>query len=127
MPNAGRSSHEQLYHGIRASPPRRLRRAEEDTNHKEEETKIKKAVAILILLSCLALCCACEPKTATQAEIAEQEQKPGTFAVLEDGVNYDIVYDKKTRVMYCLSRGGYNNGNLYPLYNADGTLRLYEN
>lgn len=89
---------------------------------------MKNAVEIILLAVCLSLCCACETRIATKTEIAEQEQNQEAFVVLEDdGRTYAIVYDKKTRVMYCMSKGGYNNGNLYPLYNADGTLRLYEN
>lgn len=40
--------------------------------------------------------------------------------------NYTILYDKETKVMYHMSTGFYNYGNLTPLYNADGTLRVWE-
>lgn len=44
----------------------------------------------------------------------------------EDYGYYQIVYDNHTRVMYHMS-GGYDNfGNLTHLYNADGTLRVWE-
>lgn len=36
-----------------------------------------------------------------------------------------IYYDKDTRVMYVFVKNG-KAGGLSPLYNADGTLRLYE-
>ncbi len=45
--------------------------------------------------------------------------------VYSDG-SYLIVYDNYTKVMYHMSDGMYNRGNLTPLYNADGTLRVWE-
>ena len=45
--------------------------------------------------------------------------------VYSDG-SYLIVYDNYTKVMYHMSDGKYNRGNLTPLYNADGTLRTWE-
>lgn len=48
------------------------------------------------------------------------------FINVENGetkyTNYSIVYDYETRVMYIIEyRGG-----ISPLYNADGTLRVYK-
>lgn len=37
-----------------------------------------------------------------------------------------IVYDNETKVMYAVSDGTYNRGNLTMLVNADGTPKLYE-
>lgn len=43
----------------------------------------------------------------------------------KDGCNF-VYYDKNTNVMYyCLGRSELNSG-LTPIYNADGTLKLYE-
>lgn len=39
---------------------------------------------------------------------------------------YLIVYDNYTKVMYHMSDAAYSRGNLTPLYNADGTLRVWE-
>ena len=38
---------------------------------------------------------------------------------------YALYYDKDTKVMYMFVKHGYGAG-LTPLYNADGTLKLYE-
>ena len=39
---------------------------------------------------------------------------------------YQIVYDKETKVMYAMSDGSYNRGSFVMLVNADGTPKLYE-
>lgn len=52
---------------------------------------------------------------------------PDLLVVIQKGENYKIVYDRETKVMYSLTDGKYNTGELFPLYNPDGSLRLYEN
>lgn len=42
-----------------------------------------------------------------------------------DHTYYKIVYDKDTKVKYVIMNGNYQSG-ISPLYNADGTLQLYE-
>jgi hypothetical protein len=37
-----------------------------------------------------------------------------------------VLVDKATGVMYWMSNGGYNGGNLTLLINADGTPRIWE-
>lgn len=56
-----------------------------------------------------------------------ENEKAETFytAVYSDN-SYLVVYDNHTKVMYHMSAGSYNRGNLTPLYNADGTLRVWE-
>lgn len=56
------------------------------------------------------------------------QKKNETFytVVYEDYGYYQIVYDNHTRVMYHMSGGHDNFGNLTPLYNADGTLRVWK-
>ncbi len=39
---------------------------------------------------------------------------------------YQIVYDKETKVMYAMSDGSYNRGSFVMLVNADGTPKLYK-
>lgn len=48
------------------------------------------------------------------------------YTVVYSDNNYLIVYDNYTKVMYHMSYGSYNKGSLTPLYNADGTLRVWE-
>ena len=49
------------------------------------------------------------------------------FIKVENTAYYDVVYHKTTKVMYAISRGGYNQGTFTVLLNADGTPMLYEN
>ena len=44
------------------------------------------------------------------------------FIPLEHHAIFDIVYDKENKVMYTMSL----NGTLTPIYNPDGTIRLYK-
>lgn len=53
-------------------------------------------------------------------------QIEGFYETIFEGLSYVILYDRETKVMYHMSAGFYNNGNLTPLYNADGTLRVWE-
>lgn len=50
---------------------------------------------------------------------SDENLTPGTR-----GKNYSIVYDTETKVMYVY--GDNYNSSLTPLYNADGSLRLYQ-
>lgn len=43
----------------------------------------------------------------------------------DSGYNYRIVYDNTTKVKYFLISGYYKFG-ITPLYNADGTLQIYD-
>lgn len=47
----------------------------------------------------------------------------GTKSTFKYG--YALYYDKSTKVMYMFVKHGYGAG-LTPMYNADGTLKLYE-
>ena len=49
------------------------------------------------------------------------------FIVVENTMIYDIVYHRDTKVMYAVSRGGYNQGTFTVLLNADGNPMLYDN
>ena len=87
-------------------------------------------IAIIIaLLACgsLASCYAYEPETNVKAEVPE---KIGIFILIEKGsikntdVYQYILYDPDTMVMYSYL-DGYSGGGPTPLYNADGSPRLY--
>ena len=56
----------------------------------------------------------------------KEEKEPPMFIVVERQTNWDVVYHKDTKVMYAISRGGYNQGNFTVLVNADGTPMLWE-
>lgn len=58
---------------------------------------------------------------------AEYTNKEETFyTVVYSNNSYLVVYDNHTKVMYHMSDGSHNRGSLTPLYNADGTLRVWE-
>ena len=56
----------------------------------------------------------------------KNERKRTFYTTVYSDSFYLIVYDNDTKVMYHISDGSYNRGNLTPLYNADGTLRVWE-
>lgn len=48
------------------------------------------------------------------------------FEIVEDGLNYKVMYNKDTKVMYAVSDSSYNRGNFTLLVNPDGTPMLWE-
>ena len=54
----------------------------------------------------------------------ESVEKSDVFVTIESHASYSIMYDKETRVIYAVSRSG--SRVFSPLYNADGTLKLYK-
>lgn len=48
------------------------------------------------------------------------------FAFFSSEVNFNIYYDKKTKVMYAVSDCPYNRGNVFLLVDAEGKPLLYE-
>ena len=83
---------------------------------------------ILTLFCCMGLVLTL---TACDDEYFDKNEKISKYCdlvVIEDDPHsdYKILYDKNTKVMYCLyCRIEYENG-ITPIYNADGTLKLYE-
>lgn len=58
---------------------------------------------------------------------ANTSSEQSMFITVESNtICYDIVYHKDTKVMYAISRGGYNQGTFTVLLNADGTPMVYE-
>ena len=49
----------------------------------------------------------------------------GYFTVIAEWTGYQIVYANDTKVKYLIRSAGYQYG-ITPLYNADGTLQIYE-
>ena len=48
------------------------------------------------------------------------------LAKIESGVSETIYYDRNTKVMYCLIKHSDEYSGITPIYNADGTLKLYK-
>lgn len=78
---------------------------------------MKKILAVIACLGILLAGCGAGYTT---------KQEETFYTTVYDGPGYEILYDNRTRVMYHMSDSSYNRGNLTPLYNADGTLRVWE-
>lgn len=76
---------------------------------------MKKMLAVIVCVGILLAGCGAGYTT---------KQEETFYTVVYREWAYDIVYDNYTHVMYHMSSGNYNIGNLTPLYNADGTLRV---
>lgn len=83
---------------------------------------MKKAVAILFVFALLMLC-GCEGKATVNSEGLQEESM---FVLVEDAYIFSVVYHRDTKVMYAISRGGYNSGNFCLLVNPDGTPMLWK-
>lgn len=85
---------------------------------------MKKIIIILTAIVLTFILTGCPMETTNKAAASSIHR----MVVVEDYnvKGYDIVYDKKTKVMYAVSNGYYNSGNFTLLVNADGTPLLYE-
>ena len=95
------------------------------------KSNIRKISCILaiILVICIS-CCSCGKtyQEATNQSNKNESSCNGYFTVITEwGGNgmYQIVYANDTKVKYFVEQGGYSFG-ITPLYNADGTLQVYE-
>ena len=79
-------------------------------------TKLIKKIAVLLMVLFMTSC-------------NDDIGKPSTvdrFEVVDRTYVYYIVYDKETLVMYAISAGSYNQGNITVLVDADGKPLLYK-
>ena len=88
------------------------------------------SVALAVVMAvCLTACGTTYQEAIGQTEKGKEETiGGGYFTVITSwGSNdsYYIVYAKDTKVKYFVKWTGYNFG-ITPLYNADGTLQIYE-
>lgn len=60
----------------------------------------------------------------TESKVVEEE--PSMFVTVESNYLWYVVYHRETKVMYTISKGGYNMGSFTLLVNPDGTPMLYE-
>ena len=78
--------------------------------------------AFLIIVSIVLMFAGC---TSTRAEAKEVDDS-NTFILVDADYYCWIVYHKDTKVMYAVSRSGYNAGTYTVLVNADGTPMIWE-
>ena len=84
---------------------------------------MKKLVAFLMAIAlCACLFVGCDENLVTEQEVS----KISSFAIVEDGPGYCIIYHKDTKVMYAFSTTGSNYGSFCLLVNADGTPMSWE-
>lgn len=81
---------------------------------------------IIVLLMACVLFTACGPTMEKDQSAAVGSEDQSMFVVVEENSSFRIVYHKDTRVMYAISRGGYNCGNFTALLNPDGTPMLWK-
>jgi hypothetical protein len=81
-----------------------------------------KRIIIAILLFVLILLAVILIPGCTKAKV----ETTSMFVKVEKTNIWDIVADRKTGVMYAVSRGGYNQGNFTLLVDAEGKPLIYE-
>ena len=74
---------------------------------------------LLLVLLVFASCTA-------SVEKSEKQQESSMFVQIEQTDIWKVVYHKETKVMYAVSRGGFNSGNFTVLVNPDGTPMIYK-
>lgn len=84
------------------------------------------SVALAVVMAVCLVGCSAEEMRTEQVENANRDMKSPSFVCIESSTYFYIVYHKETKVMYVVSDGTYNKGTFTPLYNADGTLQIYE-
>ena len=79
---------------------------------------------LVIMILCMFLLTGCGNRTDSQ-----DSQEANMFVCIQAADfehDYDIVYQRDTKVMYAVSQGYYNCGIFTLLVNPDGTPMLYE-
>lgn len=91
---------------------------------------MKKILAILLLCSMIFICSGCIVEDYEDArEPEEKVWADGYFIVIKEWGYSSIVYAKDTKVMYYIyssSSSSSSKACMTPLYNADGTIQVYQ-
>lgn len=89
----------------------------------------KKFLSVMIVLSMVLYLAGCgktyQEATGQTESKSNDDFGNGYFTVITEWGSYQIVYANDTKVKYLIKSGGYRFG-ITPLYNADGTLQIYE-
>lgn len=85
------------------------------------------SVALAVVMAVCLVGCGTTYQEATGQTGSNQSNDFGNgyFTVIAEWTGYQIVYANDTKVKYLIREGGYHFG-ITPLYNADGTLQIYE-
>lgn len=86
---------------------------------------MKKLIATMLAIAlCMCAFAGCSYPT---VELEEKEAEVSSmFVRLENTGLWQIVYHKETKVMYAVSKGGYNGGNFTLMVNPDGTPQIWD-
>lgn len=81
--------------------------------------------AFLIIVSMVVMFAGCASTRAEATEVDDADDG-NTFILVDTDYYCWVVYHKDTKVMYAVSRSGYNAGTYTVLVNADGTPMIWE-
>lgn len=84
---------------------------------------MKKIIIVIMTLLSLSLV-GCSNNNLTRENERFTKIEEGPFTTITTVTNYVIMYDNETHVEYICLKG--HNSGISPLYNADGTLKIYE-
>lgn len=82
---------------------------------------IYKVIIVILSAIIFSVICVCISKAFTTE--STNDKTDDMLIEIESHLSYVIMYDKDTKVMYY--QGTSNEADLCPLYNADGSLKLY--
>lgn len=88
--------------------------------------KIRKMLGLILVGILLLPLASCDLNSQQNAKVDKPSEDKNVlvFICRQDGMRY--YYDKDTKVMYVVYTGYQEGGGMTPLYNPDGTLKLYE-
>lgn len=80
---------------------------------------------LFILIAIVAISCG---TPASNAAYVDEDDSRSRFVTIDDfsGHSFDVIYDKETRVMYTVSTGTYNCGNVTVLLDSTGKPLTYK-
>lgn len=84
---------------------------------------MKKLKKLFLVMAIASMLIGCEKYSQTEGT---EGPKTSMFVVVEKTVDWEIVADRKTGVMYAVSGGGYNRGTFELLVDADGKPLIYD-
>lgn len=82
--------------------------------------KVISVIAIMLVVLC------CFHGCGAEAENETKEEQISMFVVVEEANSWAVLYHRETKVMYVMSRGGYNTGNFTVLLNPDGSPLVWD-
>lgn len=89
----------------------------------ERKEQMKKAIIIFFITVVLA---SCGPVAEVEKKNVMDETVTSRFVEIERTIDWEIVADRKTGVMYSVSMGGYNRGNFTLLVNEEGEPLIWD-